>query len=114
MGINLEGQTSEAAEGAANAEITQSQSEITQIGDEEPTTQQTVDEAVEDSVITLQPSQPAQDSVEVTVPNNKAHVAPELRLIPGSPRPTSNDGEFSKGLESDGAISQRERAGGIV
>ena len=114
MGINLEGQPSEAAEGATDTGITQSQSEITQIGDEEPTTQQTVDEAVEDSVIALQPSQPGQDSAEGTVPNNKVHVAPELRLIPGSPRPTSNDGEFSKDLESDGAISQRERAGGIV
>ncbi|PKS12353.1 hypothetical protein jhhlp_001653 [Lomentospora prolificans] len=117
MGINLDGPPTNAEEETNPAETSQPPDETTQVGDETSASQQTTDasqadEAIENSVVTLQPSQPSHESTEETVADNKANAAPEVRLIPGSPIPTSEDGEFSKGLGHDSPVNQR--SGGIA
>lgn len=66
-------------------------------------TTQAPEESVEESVVTLQPSRTG-DASKAT--EDKAGVAPEVRVVPGSPLAVS-DGEFSKNIEHESSAVQR-------
>lgn len=63
------------------------------------------EERVEDSMVPLQPSRTA-DACAGGDAGDKSVVAPEVRLIPGSPLPVS-DGEFSKSFECEEGPGRR-------
>lgn len=109
LGIDLSRQDTEESAGTDNSagrEATRADEETR--GDEEAPqdsqgTTQVPEENPEESVVTLKPSQAPDADNE---PEDKTVVAPEVRLIPGSPLPVS-DGDFSKNFEHESSAGQR-------
>lgn len=129
-GMSLEATRSEGAQGNSQGMTNvpgESSQEATQMPESEKTTQTSEDvsqsttqvpetdtqenakkdteEGIEDSIVTLQPSRTA-DTCAGGDAEDKSIVAPEVRLIPGSPLPVS-DGEFSKSLECENSGGHR-------
>lgn len=114
MGINLDGPSTRAGEDATATDASQSPDDANQAGEGELDSQQTAlasqleGDNIESSVLTLQPARPSPTSEEGALTENKADASPEVRVIPGSPIPSSEDGEFPKALNPEGgAIGPR-------
>lgn len=93
------------SEGTTQApeESSQSTTQVPETAQE--STKEDAEENTEDSIVTLQPSRTA-DTCAGGDSEDKSIVAPEVRLIPGSPLPVS-DGEFSKSFECESSAGHR-------
>ncbi|SPO05549.1 related to regulator protein Sip5 [Cephalotrichum gorgonifer] len=113
LGIDLDHQESTDSGSSENRKC---QEEAAQPGDggkaEQTSSQSTTqvpDEPVEDSTVTLHPSRSVENGEDAG--EGKTVVSPEVRLIPGSPLPRS-DNEFAKTFEHE--TSTEQRGGGIA
>ena len=111
LGIDLSRQDTEetaSTDNLPNREVTRiSEEQVPLISEAEspPISQETTqvpEDIAGESVLTLKAAQPEGNDE----PEGKTMVAPEVRLIPGSPLPVS-DGEFSKNFEHETSAGQR-------